>query len=80
MEAIKHVVRTPKNHKIQINIPRHIPENELVEVIMLVGKQQTTFDQKIGMLKSAMHDMDFLDDLHDVAKDFETLDMEDWER
>lgn len=69
MEAIKQMIRTPKNHTIQLNIPRHIPENELVEIIMLVRHPQSTFDDKISMLKSAMHDELFLSDLHDAAND-----------
>jgi len=41
MEAIRQITRTPKNHVIQVHIPQHIPENELVEIIMIVGTQQS---------------------------------------
>ena len=34
MEAIKQIAHTPKNHEIRVKIPQHIPENELVEVIV----------------------------------------------
>jgi hypothetical protein len=37
MEAIKHITRTPKNHVIRVHIPQHVPENELVEIIVIVG-------------------------------------------
>ena len=79
MEAIKQIIRTPKNHEILVKIPQHIPENELVEVIMLVGQHQTEFNQKINVLKTAMSDPLFLSDLQTVAQDFEAVDLEAWE-
>ena len=79
MEAIKQIIRTPKNHEILVKIPQHIPENELVEVIMIVGQYQTEFDQKINALKAAMNDPLFLSDLQTIAQDFEAVDLEAWE-
>ncbi|GAK50540.1 hypothetical protein U14_01771 [Candidatus Moduliflexus flocculans] len=37
MEAVKQIMRTPKNHVVRINIPSYVPENVLVEIIVLVG-------------------------------------------
>ncbi len=74
MEAIKQIVRTPPNHEVRIQIPRHIPENEIVEIILLVRKKKDDFDLKIDELKSAMSDELFLSDLKEVSKDFETID------
>ena len=80
MEAIKQIVRTPKNHEIRVKIPQHIPENELVEVIVIgLGTQQTDFEQKINALKAAMRDKLFLSDLQNISKDFEAVDREEWE-
>jgi hypothetical protein len=80
MEAIKQIVRTPKNHEIRVKIPQHIPENELVEVIVIgLGTQRTDFDQKINALKAAMRDKLFLSDLRNLSKDFEAVDREEWE-
>jgi hypothetical protein len=79
MEAIKQIVRTPKNHEIRVKIPQHIPENELVEIIMIVRTQQTEFTQKINALKAAMRDELFLQDLQKVSQDFEVTDLEGWE-
>ncbi len=80
MQAIKQIVRTPKNHEIRVKIPQHIPENELVEVIVIgLGTQQTDFEQKINALKTAMSDKLFLSDLQDISKDFEAVDREEWE-
>lgn len=80
MQAIKQIVRTPKNHEIRVKIPQHIPENELVEVIVIgLGTQQTDFEQKINALKTAMSDKLFLSDLRNISKDFEAVDREEWE-
>ena len=40
MEAIRQITRTPKNHVIRVNLPPHIPENEPVEIIVIVGTQE----------------------------------------
>jgi hypothetical protein len=50
MEAIKQIVRIPENHEIRIKIPRHMPENEIMEVILIIKKRPNSFKQKIGEL------------------------------
>lgn len=78
MEAIKQIVRTPRNHKIQIIIPDHIPENEQVEIVLLLrGKREK--NHKINELKKAMKDKRFLKDLEETFKDFEKIDLADWQ-
>ena len=79
MEAIRQIIRTPKNHVIRVHIPPHIPENELVEIIVIVGTQQPEFERKINALKSAVQDQLFLDDLEEVSQDFAAIDAEGWE-
>ena len=39
MEAMKQIVRVPGNHEVRIKVPEHLPENELLEVILLVKKR-----------------------------------------
>ena len=79
MEAIKQIVRIPKDHEIRIKIPSYIPENEVVEVILIIKKSQDTFKQKISELKEAMKDDRFLDDLREISEDFKAVDLEGWE-
>ena len=79
MEAIKQIVKIPKDHEIKIKIPSYIPENEIVEVILLIKKNSDSFKQKISELKEAMKDDLFLDDLREVSEDFEAVDLEKWE-
>ncbi len=78
MEAIKQIVRTPKNHEIRIKIPDHVPENDPVEIIIFFRKKPEDYDKKIDELRSAMKDELFLSDLREIAEDFENIDFEEW--
>jgi len=78
MEAIRQIVRTPKNHEIGIKIPEYVPENETVEVILIIKKMPDSFKQKIEELKEAVRNDLFLHDLIDVSEDFTTVDVEGW--
>jgi len=79
MEAIKQIVRTPRNHEVRIKIPQYVPENDLVEIILIVKKKQHDFDRKINELKSAMNDELFMSDLKEVSEEFENIDLAEWE-
>lgn len=78
MEAIKQIVRTPKNREIRITIPDYVPENDLVEIILFFRKKSEDFDDKINALKGAMKDELFLNDLKEVSEDFKKVDLQDW--
>ncbi len=78
MEAIKQIVRTPKNREIRIKIPAHIPENDPVEIIMFFRRKPEDYDSKINELKNAMKDKLFLSDLREVSEDFKNVDLEEW--
>lgn len=78
MEAIKQIVRTPKNHEIRIKIPAHVPENDLVEIILFFRKKPEDHDHKIDELRNAMQDELFLSDLREISEDFENVDLEEW--
>lgn len=79
MEAIKYMVPAPQNHEVKIKIPQYIPENELVEIILILRRRPLDFERKINDLKSAMNDELFLSDLREVSEEFEKIDFEDWE-
>lgn len=40
MEAAKQFLKIPKNHEVKIKIPLSMPENEIVEVILILKKKQ----------------------------------------
>ncbi len=69
MGAIRQIVRIPKDHEIGIKIPQYVPENETVEVILIIKKVPDSFKQKIEELKEAVRDNLFLDDLISTLSD-----------
>ena len=79
MEAIKQIIRTPKNHEVRIKIPQYVPENDLVEIILILRKKPNDFERKINELKTAMNDELFLSDLREVSEEFEKIDFAEWE-
>ena len=78
MEAIKRVIKISKNHEIRIKVPEYVPENESVEVILILRKKPEAFKRKIKELKEAIKDSPFLEDLGKVSEDFKTVDLEGW--
>ncbi|VVB87382.1 Uncharacterised protein [uncultured archaeon] len=76
MEAIKQIVRIPKNHEIKVKVPQEVPENEAVEVILIIKKRQDSFKEKIRELKKAAKDELFLEDLKEISEDFRSVDLE----
>ena len=76
MEAIKQIVRIPKNHEIKVKVPQEVPENEAVEVILIIKKRQDSFKEKIRELKKAAKDELFLKDLEETSEDFRSVELE----
>lgn len=76
MEAVKQIIKIPKNHEIYIKVPREFPENETVEVILIMKKRQDSFRVRIRELKNAAKDNLFLEDLEDISDDFRSIDTE----
>ncbi|GAX61243.1 lauroyl/myristoyl acyltransferase [Candidatus Scalindua japonica] len=79
MEAIKQIVRTPKNHEIRIKIPDHVPENDPVEIIIFFRNKTEDYNNKINELKNATQDKFFLSDLKEVSEDLKYVDLEEWQ-
>lgn len=79
MEAIKHIIRTPRNHEVTIKIPRHIPENDPVEIILILKQKSDDFSQKINEIKNAMKDKLFIEDMKEIKEDFKNIDIESWD-
>lgn len=75
---LKQTLKIPKDHELKIKIPQNIPENETVEVILIIENRQTKFRQKINEMKKAVKDERFMEDLRNVSKDFEAVDSEGW--
>ncbi|TRZ90906.1 MAG: hypothetical protein D4R88_02800 [Methanosarcinales archaeon] len=78
MEALRQIVRIPRDHELKIRVPQNIPENETVEVILIIKERQKNFKQRIKELKCASKDNIFLEDLQEISRDFEPVDSEGW--
>ncbi len=78
MQTIRQILRVPKNHELMIKIPDKIPENEKIEVLLILKDKTDTSKQKLGELKKAMSDPLFLQDLKKVSRDFQSIDLEGW--
>ncbi|HOC77664.1 MAG TPA: hypothetical protein PLO36_06160 [Methanofastidiosum sp.] len=77
METIRQTLKVPKNHEVKIKIPDYVNENDSVEAIVIIGLEDNK--KKIDELKKAMNDKLFLEDLNEIEKDFENVDLEDWD-
>lgn len=79
MIALRQIKRVPKNHKIVIDVPDSIDENQIMEVILLC-KEMPASDKanKIAQLKLCQDDPLFLNDMQAVSDDFINVDNEAW--
>ncbi len=75
MIALRQIKRVPKNHKIVIEIPDSIQENQMMEVILLCKEMpQNNKADKLAQLKNSQHDPLFLEDLQTISD----VDSEAW--
>lgn len=72
MNAIRQMVKIPKDHEIKVRVPSNIPNNETVEMILIFKKKSDTFKQRIIVLKKSIRDNLFLDDIKSISEDFNT--------
>ena len=79
MIALRQIKRVPKNHKIVIEVPNTIQENQIMEVILLC-KELPKNDKadKIAQLKDSQHDPLFMSDMQAISDDFTSVDNEAW--
>ena len=81
MLALRQLKRVPKNHKIVIEIPESIKENQIMEVILLCKENApiaANKKDKLLQLKNSLHDPLFLEDLTTINSDFASIDNEAW--
>jgi hypothetical protein len=71
MITLRQIKRVPKNHKIVIEVPDTIQENQIMEVILLCKElPKNDKGDKIAQLKDSQHDPLFLSDMQAVSDDF----------
>ncbi|MGB4499415.1 MAG: hypothetical protein WBI40_12055 [Methylococcaceae bacterium] len=75
MIALRQIKRVPKNHQIIIEVPEHIDENQMMEVILLFKETpKNSHADKLAQLQASQHDPMFLADLQAVTDDFADID------
>jgi len=75
MIALRQLKRVPKNHKIVIEVPASIHENQMMEVILLF--KETPKNSRADK-QASQHDGLFLSDLQMISDDFADVDGEKW--
>ena len=78
MEAIKYVVRIPEKREVTIIVPPHIKANQMAELILMVRERSGDYANKVQAMKAAEGDEIFLQDLKQIAADFQAVDAADW--
>lgn len=78
MEAVKRLYTIPESRELTIKIPDYIPVNEKAEIILLFKISPDVRKKKIELMKQAMHDPLFLEDLNEIGDDFKHVDNESW--
>ena len=80
MIALRQIKRVPKNHKIVIEVPDTIQENQIMGVILLCKElPENDKSDKIAQLNDSQHDPLFLSDMKAISDDFIGVDSEAWQ-
>ena len=74
MEAVKRILKVPKNHELTLKVPSFMHENDIVEVIVIIKKKNCNFNEKIEKLKATLTDPDFQNDIKEIEKDYVSVD------
>jgi hypothetical protein len=76
MQAIKQMVKIPKNHKLTIDIPDYIDTNQVGELILILKENKKRIK---GLdISQAMNDPLFLADLKKIKEDYKDIDSTGW--
>jgi hypothetical protein len=78
MIALRQIKRVPKNHKIVIEVPDSIHENQMEVILLCKEMPKNDKANKIAQLKNNQHDPLFLSDMQAISDDFSCVDNEAW--
>jgi len=78
MQTVKQILKVPENHELRIKLPSNIPQNEIIEVLIVYNKQKI-FQEKLESFKDLDKDKLFQEDLDEIANSFSRIDKEGWE-
>ena len=75
---IKKKTFVPEDRVIKNKIPNEIPIKSPINIIMSNDiSEKEDYQQKIALLKEFIDDVEFLNDIHEIEKDFQDVDFED---
>jgi len=80
METVRQTIEIPKNHRIYIQLPKHIPVGraEIAVTIEPLNGTKNTIENKLLQMREAVNDLAFMSDLQETMSDFESVDDENW--
>ena len=76
MNVLKRYITTPENRIIKLKIPKSVPVNEPVEVILIFNEQKNSYLSKIKLLAQAGNDKNFIEDINMIKDNFKSVDIE----
>jgi len=68
MKAIRKIIKIPKDHKITIEIPETIRDEQMAEILVIFNNDEDKKEK--ADISEAMNDPMFLEDLEKVNADF----------
>jgi hypothetical protein len=77
MEAIRQILTIPKDHKVILEIPEVFKEDELLEIIIRSKGKLLNKKEKLEIMKEAVLDPMFMEDLKEVNEDFQSIESEE---
>jgi len=80
METLRQTIEIPKNHRIDIQLPKHIPigRAEIAITVNPIGVCENSLENKLLQMREAVNDPAFMSDLQETMSDFESVDYENW--
>lgn len=69
--SFKEIIDVPLNHQLVIQLPQNFVTHQ--KVVVTVEEVDASHQQKMDLMKMAIKDPRFLNDLNEVANDFDNL-------
>ncbi|ABO35779.1 hypothetical protein MmarC5_1482 [Methanococcus maripaludis C5] len=71
-------IRIPRNHRVTIEIPEFLKENEEIEIVITANPSELTLSQKLELMKMAAKDKMYLNDISEINEEYKYVDSTGW--
>ncbi|MBA2862473.1 hypothetical protein [Methanococcus maripaludis] len=71
-------IKIPRDHKVTIELPKFLKENEEIEIVITANPSELTLSQKLELMKMAAKDKMYLKDISEINEDFRYVDSVGW--